>query len=200
MRMAARRAGRLPTRQEWERTQPRPPGVLTRILRRGNSGHSRCRSQQPNKAKRGRLDRPPVFSDALAACPAPLTRLQAHLQPGRCERRRPVRVAERGNVGGIDLVPVLGHIAHLHVLVGHPQRDEHPDQLQQDERDQCGPDDHPEGGQGLPLEQRPVAEQDARDTAARDDSVLGRRVEQRHVRIGEDADQQAAREPGETVV
>ena len=36
--MAARRAGRLPTRQEWERTQPRPPGMLARILRRGDSG------------------------------------------------------------------------------------------------------------------------------------------------------------------
>jgi hypothetical protein len=36
--LAARRAGRLPTRQEWERTQPRPPGMLARILRRGDSG------------------------------------------------------------------------------------------------------------------------------------------------------------------
>ena len=36
--MAARRAGRLPTRQEWERTQPRQPGVLARLLRRRDSG------------------------------------------------------------------------------------------------------------------------------------------------------------------
>lgn len=35
--MAARRAGRLPTRDEWLATQPREPrtGILARILRRG---------------------------------------------------------------------------------------------------------------------------------------------------------------------
>jgi hypothetical protein len=32
--IAARRAGRLPTREEWRRTQPRPPSILTRLLRR----------------------------------------------------------------------------------------------------------------------------------------------------------------------
>jgi hypothetical protein len=29
--LAARQAGRLPTREEWLRTQPRPPGVLQRL-------------------------------------------------------------------------------------------------------------------------------------------------------------------------
>ena len=32
--LAARRAGRLPTKAEWERTQPRPPGVWERIAAR----------------------------------------------------------------------------------------------------------------------------------------------------------------------
>jgi len=32
--LAARRAGRLPTREEWLRTQPRPPGLLRRALAR----------------------------------------------------------------------------------------------------------------------------------------------------------------------
>jgi hypothetical protein len=32
--MAARRAGRLPTREEWERTQPPTPTLLSRLLRR----------------------------------------------------------------------------------------------------------------------------------------------------------------------
>jgi hypothetical protein len=32
--IAARRAGRLPTREEWERTQPRAPSILSRLLRR----------------------------------------------------------------------------------------------------------------------------------------------------------------------
>jgi hypothetical protein len=36
--LAARRAGRLPSREEWQRTQPRPPSFLARILRRGDSG------------------------------------------------------------------------------------------------------------------------------------------------------------------
>ncbi len=29
--LAARQAGRLPTREEWLRTQPRPPGLLQRL-------------------------------------------------------------------------------------------------------------------------------------------------------------------------
>jgi hypothetical protein len=33
--MAARTAGRLPTRDEWRKTQPRPPGVLQRWFGRG---------------------------------------------------------------------------------------------------------------------------------------------------------------------
>ncbi|MBV9195466.1 MAG: hypothetical protein JO168_15075 [Solirubrobacterales bacterium] len=32
--LAARRAGRLPTRDEWLATQPRPPSVWRRLLRR----------------------------------------------------------------------------------------------------------------------------------------------------------------------
>ncbi len=32
--MKARRAGRLPTRDEWQRTQPRPPSLLARIVAR----------------------------------------------------------------------------------------------------------------------------------------------------------------------
>jgi hypothetical protein len=32
--LAARRAGRLPTREEWLRTQPRPPGIWARARRR----------------------------------------------------------------------------------------------------------------------------------------------------------------------
>ncbi len=32
--LAARRAGRLPTRDEWLRTQPRPPSALKRIAKR----------------------------------------------------------------------------------------------------------------------------------------------------------------------
>ena len=32
--MAERRAGRLPTRDEWLRTQPKRPGLLRRLLRR----------------------------------------------------------------------------------------------------------------------------------------------------------------------
>ena len=32
--MRARRQGRLPTRSEWERTQPRPPAMWARLLRR----------------------------------------------------------------------------------------------------------------------------------------------------------------------
>ena len=31
---AARQAGRLPTYDEWRRTQPRPPGLLARLLHR----------------------------------------------------------------------------------------------------------------------------------------------------------------------
>ena len=33
--MAARAAGRLPLRSDWQRTQPRPPGLWRRLLRRG---------------------------------------------------------------------------------------------------------------------------------------------------------------------
>jgi hypothetical protein len=33
--MAARKAGRLPTRDEWRKAQPRPPGVLQRWFGRG---------------------------------------------------------------------------------------------------------------------------------------------------------------------
>ena len=36
--MAARRAGRLPTREEYERTQPRPPSRIARLLRRTDTG------------------------------------------------------------------------------------------------------------------------------------------------------------------
>jgi hypothetical protein len=32
--LAERKAGRLPDRQEWLRTQPRPPSLLRRLLRR----------------------------------------------------------------------------------------------------------------------------------------------------------------------
>lgn len=32
--LRAREQGRLPTREEWLKTQPRPPGVLTRLRRR----------------------------------------------------------------------------------------------------------------------------------------------------------------------
>jgi hypothetical protein len=32
--LAARRAGQLPTREEWQRTQPRPPGLWERTRRR----------------------------------------------------------------------------------------------------------------------------------------------------------------------
>jgi hypothetical protein len=32
--LAARRAGRLPTRSEWQRSQPRGPGLLARLRRR----------------------------------------------------------------------------------------------------------------------------------------------------------------------
>ena len=31
---AARKAGRLPSRDEWLKTQPKPPGLLSRLLRR----------------------------------------------------------------------------------------------------------------------------------------------------------------------
>jgi hypothetical protein len=35
--LRAREAGRLPTKSEWERvSQPRPPGLWTRLLRRGS--------------------------------------------------------------------------------------------------------------------------------------------------------------------
>jgi hypothetical protein len=37
--LAARRAGRLPTREEYERTQPREPGRLSRLLRRSGQGN-----------------------------------------------------------------------------------------------------------------------------------------------------------------
>ena len=40
---------------------------------------------------------------------------------------------ERRNVGRVHLVAVLGDVADLHVLRGHPQRDEQADDLQQDE-------------------------------------------------------------------
>jgi hypothetical protein len=36
--LAARRGGRLPTREEWLRTQPRPPGLLTRARQRLRAG------------------------------------------------------------------------------------------------------------------------------------------------------------------
>ena len=36
--VAARRAGRLPARDEWLATQPRRPGVLRRLLHRDRSG------------------------------------------------------------------------------------------------------------------------------------------------------------------
>ena len=32
--MAARKSGRLPTRDEWLKTQPKPPGLLSRLLGR----------------------------------------------------------------------------------------------------------------------------------------------------------------------
>lgn len=33
--LRAREAGRLPTRSEWQATQPRAPGLLARLLKRG---------------------------------------------------------------------------------------------------------------------------------------------------------------------
>jgi hypothetical protein len=34
---AARQAGRLPSRDEWLKTQPRPPSLLSRLLRRNSA-------------------------------------------------------------------------------------------------------------------------------------------------------------------
>jgi len=34
--VAARKAGRLPSRDEWLKTQPRPPSLLSRLLRRAS--------------------------------------------------------------------------------------------------------------------------------------------------------------------
>jgi len=39
--LAARRKGRLPTRGEWQRTQPRPPGLWARALARVTGRGSR---------------------------------------------------------------------------------------------------------------------------------------------------------------
>jgi hypothetical protein len=36
--LAARKQGRLPLREEWIATQPRPPSLLRRLLRRGETG------------------------------------------------------------------------------------------------------------------------------------------------------------------
>jgi hypothetical protein len=36
--MAERKAGRLPARDEWLKTQPRRPGLLRRLMRRGGGG------------------------------------------------------------------------------------------------------------------------------------------------------------------
>ena len=36
--LAARKQGRLPLREEWIATQPRPPSLLHRLLRRGETG------------------------------------------------------------------------------------------------------------------------------------------------------------------
>jgi hypothetical protein len=36
--IAARKQGRLPTKEEWQRTQPRPPGLWTRVRQRLEGG------------------------------------------------------------------------------------------------------------------------------------------------------------------
>jgi hypothetical protein len=45
--MAARRAGRLPTQQEWQATQPRQPGLLRRTV-------DRIRGKSASPPPRGR--------------------------------------------------------------------------------------------------------------------------------------------------
>jgi hypothetical protein len=38
--LAARKQGRLPTKEEWQRTQPRAPGLWTRVKQRLEGGGS----------------------------------------------------------------------------------------------------------------------------------------------------------------
>ena len=65
----------------------------------------------------------------------------------------PAGIPERRDVGRVHLVAVFGRVADLHVLLGHPQRDEQADQLQQHERAERRPDDHEQAREQLPLDQ-----------------------------------------------
>ena len=56
-------------------------------------------------------------------------RCRSPLRRGSSSRRRggradPIGVSERRDIGRVDLVAVDGDVAHLHVLLAHPQRDE----------------------------------------------------------------------------
>ena len=116
--------------------------------------------------------------------PAPVA---ARRSAGARRRRRDAgREPERRDVRRVDLVTVDGEVARLHVRLAHPQRDEEAHQLEQDERDDAGEDDHPERRERLPLEQvqPPVTEKPGGDL---------------HRRVGEHAGQQAADEAGEAV-
>src|SRR5438045_1532366 len=74
---------------------------------------------------------------------------------GRCGNAR--WEPERRDVGRVDLVAVDGDVARLHVLFAHPERDEEADELEQDECADRREDDHPQGSEGLPLEQMQAA-------------------------------------------
>ena len=77
-------------------------------------------------------------------------------------------------------------VAHLHVLLAHPQRHDECHELEEQERADAGEDDHEQRRQRLPLEQM----QAARDGDARDDLHRG---------VGEQPGQKTADEPREAV-
>ena len=113
-------------------------------------------------------------------------------QPGT-----PRREAERRDVRGVDLVAVDREVALLHVLLGHPQRHEQADELEQDERPDRREARSPTAPPQLPLEQRPVAVDQARDRDVRRPGPgRGTTIMFGSAKI---AGQQAAGEPGEPV-
>src|SRR5260370_19052540 len=70
-------------------------------------------------------------------------RRRAASRAGRRRRRNTGREAERRDVRGIHLVTVDGDVAHFHVRLAHSERNEEIHQLEQDERDYAGEEDHP---------------------------------------------------------
>ena len=159
---------------------------------RGRPGRGRGAARArggANRQRRGAAGehlRSPAAPDAFRRVPKPRG-LAGRPRSHRGRRRASVE-AERRNVRRVDLVAVDRDVALLHVRVGHPQRHEQADQLEDDVRRDAGEHDHPERSQCLPLEQGPAPD--------RHQACL---EEVTHRGVGEHADKQSARQSGEPV-